>query len=148
MKDRRPLTKSNCDLFSLVTKLLLHKAFCCCRNNKFGNILKQGRGTINRELDIFHFLKNQRNQEATLNSLTTYEQRRLIKQQVRAGLLVAPVKGGVTKKNRRDAGKLWDSGDEETSSGEDFNFLKQKIQTAKDGELDDETMKLMRGVIH
>jgi tellurite resistance protein len=110
--------------------------------------LKQGRGTINRELDVFHFLKTQRNQEATLNSLTTFEQRRLIKQQVRAGLLVAPVKGGVTKKKRRDAGKLWDSGDEETSSEEDFNFIKQKIQTAEEGKLDDETMKLMRGIIH
>ncbi len=89
--------------------------------------MKQGRGTIRRELDIFHFLKNQRNFEATLNSLTTFEQRRLIKQQVRAGLLVAPVTGSLRRKGRREVSKLWDSGDEETSSEEDFNFIKHKI---------------------
>jgi len=56
--------------------------------------------------------------------LTSFEQRRLIKQQVRAGLLVAPIGSGKrVKASKKDTGKLWDSGDEETSSDEDFHWL-------------------------
>lgn len=91
-------------------------------------------------------MKNQKEYEATINALTTFEQRRLINQQVRAGLLVAPIKSeSKARSNRKDKGKLWDSGDEETSSDEDFNFLTQKIRET--GTLDAETMKLLRGVI-
>lgn len=46
----------------------------------------------------------------------------------------------------KDKGKLWDSDDEESSSDEDFNFISKRIQET--GELDEETMKLLRGVVH
>jgi len=41
---------------------------------------------------------------------------------------------------------LWDSEDEETSSDEDFHFLSKKLREG-DGKFDDETMKLLRGVV-
>lgn len=91
IKDRRPLSRGSADTCAQILKLLCCKAFCCCRDTRFSKVVNQGRGTIRRELDLFHFLKNQRQFEATLNALTTYDQRRLIKQQVRAGLLVAPI---------------------------------------------------------
>lgn len=44
--------------------------------------------------------------------------------------------------------KLWDSGDEETSSEEDFHYLtKQLNEKDKGGELDKTTKKLLRGVV-
>lgn len=91
-------------------------------------------------------MKNQRNFEASINALTTFDQRRLIRQQVRAGLLVAPVKGVKIRGGKDDKGKLWDSGDEESSSDEDFHWL-QKRMADEEGELDDETMRLLRGVV-
>lgn len=47
---------------------------------------------------------------------------------------------------KKDSGKLWDSGDEESSSDEDFHWLQKRMQEA-DGELDADTMKLLRGVV-
>lgn len=106
-----------------------YKIFCCCRDTKFNKSVKQGRGVIRRELDLFKFLANQRKYEATMNAMTTYDQRRLIKQQVRAGLLVAPVKGGSKYKDaKKDSKKLWDSEDEETSSDEDFHWLQVRLR--------------------
>jgi hypothetical protein len=65
---------------------------------------------------------------------------------VRAGLLVAPVKGVKIRGGKDDKGKLWDSGDEESSSDEDFHWL-QKRMADEEGQLDDETMRLLRGVV-
>ena len=77
---------------------------------------------------MFNFLRNQREIQATLLALTTHNQRRLIKQQVRAGLLVAPVKDDTKgKAGETRGGKLWDSDDEETSSEEDFDFVQQQF---------------------
>lgn len=61
---------------------------------------------------------------------------------------MAPISGGSSGlgRGRKESGKLWDSNDEETSSEEDFNFIKQKLQQ-NDGQLDEETMKLLRGVV-
>ena len=83
--------------------------------------------------------------QATLLALTTHNQRRLIKQQVRSGLLVAPVQDkdkGTPGSNSK--GKLWDSDDEETSSEEDFDFVQQQLD---DGKVNPETMKLLRGIV-
>jgi len=79
--------------------------------------------------------------------LTTFDQRRLIKQQVRAGLLVAPIAANTKfRDDKKSKGKLWDSGDEESSSEEDFKFISERIRAT--GELDEQTMKLLRGVVH
>jgi len=80
----------------------------------------------------------------------------LIKQQVKAGLLVAPFadKNGDNDgdgKNRGKGGKggkhgkYWDSSDEETSSEEDFNFLEDKLKNKQD--LSPEELRLLRGVL-
>lgn len=64
--------------------------------------------------------------------------------------MVAPIgadKNKAKADRRKDKGKLWDSGDEETSSEEDFNFISQKLRE-NGGELDKETLKLLRGVVH
>lgn len=58
---------------------------------------------------------------------------------------MAPVKGS-SKTRKKDAGKLWDSQDEDTSSEEDFHWLQKQCHEGG-GELDDETMRLLRGVI-
>jgi hypothetical protein len=42
-------------------------------------------------------------------------------------------------------GKLWDSDDEDTSSEEDFHWLQKQLH--QEGELDDESMRLLRGVL-
>ena len=99
---------------------------------------------IRRELDLFTFIQNQRNYEATLNALTTFDQRRLIKQQVRAGLFIAPVKSG-SKYSKKSNAKLWDSEDEDTSSEEDLHWLQKKLH--EDGDLDDESKRLLQGIL-
>ena len=88
--------------------------------------------------------------DATLYAITSFEQRRLIKQQVKAGLLVAPMTGdkdkdsGQSDKGKK-SGKLWDSSDEETSSEEDFNWLEEKIKNKKD--LNEEEKRLLKGIL-
>lgn len=76
--------------------------------------------------------------------MTTFDQRRLIKQQVRAGLFIAPVKGG-SKYSKQGNGKLWDSEDEDTSSEEDLHWLQKKLH--EDGDLDDESKRLLQGIL-
>ena len=89
MKQRKDLPKDRCCYYNCQNlEMLLHKLFCCCRTNRYGQSMRQGRRQIERELNLFHFLKQQRRVKATLNAITTYEQRRLIKQQVKAGLYV------------------------------------------------------------
>lgn len=105
----------------LNSEALVRRIFTC-QTNKFGKILNQGRAQIHRELDLFNFLKKQRETQVTLNVITPLYKRRLINKQVKAGLLVAPLskpRGEITK-----GGELWDSDMEETSSDEDFDYLK------------------------
>jgi hypothetical protein len=52
-----------------------------------------GKQSIKKELDLFYYLKKSRRIQATMLAITTPEQRRLIKQQVKAGLYVAPPVG-------------------------------------------------------
>ena len=63
-----------------MSKMFLFQLFCCCRDTRFAKSIKLGRGIIRRELDLFHFLQNQRSFGASINALTTFDQRRLIKQ--------------------------------------------------------------------
>jgi len=89
MKQRRDLPKNRCCYYNLLNfELCLYKLVCCCKLNKYGQSVRQGRRQIERELNLSRFLKQQRRIKATLNAITTYEQRRLIKQQVKAGLYV------------------------------------------------------------
>lgn len=47
---------------------------------------------------------------------------------------------------KNEKGKLWDSGDEETSSDEDFHWLQKRLAD-EEGELDEETTRLLKGVL-
>lgn len=60
--------------------------------------------------------------------------------------MVAPIKEKHFGGKKDNKGKLWDSEDEETSSDEDFHFISKRLHE-NDGELDAETMKLLRGVV-
>ena len=153
VKERVPLTQNECSLAVLNFEALVTKIFTC-RHSKFGRILEQGTTHIRRELDLFNFLKQQRQIMATLDCITTFEQRRMIRQQVKAGLLVAPMTGGAKdggkgkgkgKDGKRGASKLWNSDDESTSSDEDFNFLEERLKNKKI--LSPEDMKFLRGVV-
>ena len=72
------------------------RVMCGCRSNNFFRSFEQGKAIVRRELDLFYYLKHQRLIQATLLAITTHEQRRLIKQQVKTGLFVAPFKKDVS----------------------------------------------------
>lgn len=150
IKSRVPITQNPCSLAVLNFEALISQIFTC-RHSKFGRILEQGTHCIRKELDLFNFLKKMKEIQATMEAVTTFEQRRLIKQQVKAGLLVAPVDTGKNKdadgKDGKKKGnkKLWGSSDEETSSEEDLNFLEERLKKHKD--LAPADMKFLRGII-
>ena len=151
VKARRPLPRTTEEVIMRVSYHFFQRFFYCCkRRTGVEASLTQAERMVNREMDLYKFLKNSRQAEASIHALTTFEQRRLINQQVKANLLVAPVVRG--KRAREDPRKyrvkLWDSGDEETSSEEDFHYLtKQLNEKDKGGELDKITKQLLRGVI-
>ena len=66
-------------------------------------------------------MKQQREFLATLEAITPFYKKRLINQQVKAGLLVAPLK---SSPHDMKGNKVWDSDDEQTSSDEDFDYLR------------------------
>lgn len=142
LKERTPLTKGKCDLWLLNAEALIKMVFTC-RTSKFGKIFNQGRSQIRRELNLFHFLKTQREVQATFNAITPMNKRRLIKRAVRAGLLVTPMRKVPHEHSIK--GKNWDTDQEETSSEEDFDYLKWELEET--GTLPPNTMKLLRGVV-
>jgi len=77
VKSRVKMNHNCCDIKVLSFEALITKMFTC-RPSKFGRILEQGTAMIRRELNLFKFLKKMREIEATLYSITTFEQRRLI----------------------------------------------------------------------
>lgn len=55
------------------------------------------------------------------------------------------MKAGKATEGGRGSSKLWDSDDEDTSSEEDFNWLGKQLR--ENGDLDDETKRLLRGIL-
>ena len=110
-----------------------------CRASKFFQILNQGRLQILRETDVFYFLKQQRENNVSFDLISSHNQRRLIKQQVKASMVISPFSAF------SGAATLWDSDMEATSSDEDLDFLQDQL--AETGTLTPETMKLVRGII-
>ena len=90
LRERQKLPTYTLYLAWLHFLMLLKQIFRCCGTTKFGRALSQGKAQMRRELNLFNFLRKQRQTAATLLAITTHEQRRLIKQQVKAGLYVAP----------------------------------------------------------
>lgn len=68
----------------------------------------------------------------TMDMLTSFEQRRLIKHQVKSGLYVSPF----DKKNKKKKGdkdgysddEEWNSDKNDSSSDEDFAYLEKQLQ--------------------
>lgn len=152
LKERASITKKPWDLFVLNLEHFVSR-LCTCRDSKFGRIIGQGTRSIRRELDIFRWLKTQREVQATIDTLTTFEQRRLIKHQVKAGLFVSNQdkndkggkrgKGGKGGKGGSDDGEYTE--DNGSSSDEDFHFIEQQLKDGK--ELGDMDRKLLQGII-
>lgn len=149
VKERTYLTSGYWSLLTLNFEALMSQALTC-RPSKFGRIIEQGTRQMRSELDLFSFLKKMKELTATIDAVTTFEQRRMIRQQVKAGLLVAPYDPTNVKDKSKDpkgkrAPRLWASSDEDTSSEEDFNFLEERLATKKN--LSPEDMRYLRGIL-
>jgi hypothetical protein len=78
LKERKPVTSGACQLCLLNTEAGIKKILTC-QTNKFGRILNQGRSQIRRELNLFTFLKQQREIQATLDAIVPFANRRILK---------------------------------------------------------------------
>ena len=156
LKQRKSLPRNSCILCYYHVTEFMTRVMCCCRSNNFFRSIAQGKAIVRRELDLFYYLKHQRLIQATLLAITTHEQRRLIKQQVKTGLFVAPFKSEVSifdefknfrqrRKTQKISQKLWTSSMEEDSSEEDFEFLSQYLE--EHNGLPYGAMKLLRGCV-
>jgi hypothetical protein len=86
----------------------------------------------------------QREIQATFNVITPLSKRRLIKQMVKAGLLVNPL--SKVPNEHVERGKYYNSDDwEDASSEEDLDYLKWELEET--GTLPPETLTMLRGVI-
>ena len=61
-----------------------------CGMNKWSRIVKAGLWEIKEELNIYNFMRKGRMINASVNALTTFNQRRLIDAQVEASFLLKP----------------------------------------------------------
>ena len=91
---------------------------------------------ISEELDIFNYMKGLRMTKASVNALTTFNQRRLLEAQVETSFLLKPLKKGdgsdeegkkqsASSKRRQNRHSDSSSGEE---SEEDFAFLDEEIR--------------------
>lgn len=74
--------------------LHMFKTICLCSSTRYGKAVNLGKRSILRTLNLFNFLKRQRENLAAIWALTNFEHRRLLKQQVKAGLLLPELEGG------------------------------------------------------
>ena len=88
MRNRTKITNSGCDQFLLVWETLIQKVFCF--RTKFSRIVKDGKQQIDDELDIYNYMQRLRLTQATVNALTTFNQRRLLTHQVETSFLIRP----------------------------------------------------------
>lgn len=84
--------------------------------------------------------------KATVNGLTTFNQRRLLEAQVETSFLLTPFKGWNDKESKAEAKRQKrkeESSDEH--SEEDFHFLTEALK--HENELDEVTQRLLSGII-
>jgi hypothetical protein len=141
LKERKPLNGNPILNALLNVEAAIMRVFTC-KDNSWALILNQGRSQIRRELNLFNFLKQQREIAQTFEAVAPFETRRIIKKQVKAGLLVAPYNRMMQKLY---GGRLWGSEEEPDSSEEDLDYLRWELQEKKT--LTPDTMKLLRGVV-
>lgn len=81
VKARRQLPRSTEEVFMRVSDHFFQTIFYCCkRRTGVEASLLQAERMVSREMDVYNFLKNSRQTDASIHALTTFEQRRLINQ--------------------------------------------------------------------
>lgn len=127
-----------------------------CGMNRWSRIMNLGINQIRGELDIFNYLRGLRLTKATVNALTSFNQRRLLMAQVETSFLLQPFKkeddedgkkrgGKHGGKRRRRGGDLGDGESSSEESEEDFAFLDQELKDNR--ELDEVSQRLLAGII-
>lgn len=141
---RVQLSSSACDRFMFIFESIFR--LFTCGQNKWSKIVNQGMKEIKGELDIFNFMRHARMTKATVNGLTTFNQRRLLEAQVETSFLLTPFKGWNDKESKAEAKRQKrkeESSDEH--SEEDFHFLTEALK--HENELDEVTQRLLSGII-
>lgn len=124
--------------------------------NRWSRTVNEGVKQIKGELDIFNYMRRLRMTQATVNALTTFNQRRLLDAQVETSFLLQPLKkqdgsddeDGKGKKLKRKLSRSGSRIDETSSdeeSEEDFAFLDQELKDKS--ELDEISQRLLAGII-
>lgn len=144
MRKRAPLSNNSCDKVVLAFESSVK--WCTCTRTKFSRIVHEGMDQIKKDLDIHNHLKKIRLIQATVNALTTFNQRRMLLHQVETSFLLRPhlKPGRLVKGKDGKVRRLASSSDTETESDEDFEFLAQKL---KRNELDEIETRLLQGII-
>ena len=151
-KHRVRLTTSKCDSCMLIFESVIR--VLTCGRNRWSRTIKLGVKQIQGELDIFNYMRRLRMTQATVNALTTFNQRRLLDAQVETSFLLEPLKrqdasddADGKKRGRKAKRGLSRSGSHlgETSSSEeseeDFAFLDQELKDKS--ELDEISQRLL-----
>lgn len=89
-KYRVRLTTSKCDSCLFIFESLLR--LVTCGMNRWSRTVKLGIDQIKGELDIFNYMRRLRMTQATVNALTTFNQRRLLEAQVETTFLLEPLR--------------------------------------------------------
>ena len=89
-KYRVRLTTSGCDSCMLIFESVIR--VLTCGKNRWSRTVQEGVKQIKGELDIFNYMRRLRMTAATVNALTTFNQRRLLEAQVETSFLLQPLK--------------------------------------------------------
>jgi len=128
-----------------------------CGKNRWSRTVDEGVKQIKGELDIFNYMRRLRMTAATVNALTTFNQRRLLEAQVETSFLLQPLKkqdgdlddksatGKKMKKRLSRSGSFMDESSSDEESEEDFAFLDEELKDK--AELDEISQRLLSGII-
>lgn len=89
-KYRVKLPNSKCDTCMLIFESFIR--ILTCGMNRWSRTVDDGVRQIKGELDIFNYMRRLRMTQATVNALTTFNQRRLLEAQVETSFLLQPLK--------------------------------------------------------
>ena len=129
MKRRVKITHGCCDRVILAIESSVK--WCTCSKTKFSRIVHEGMDQVTRDMDIYNHLKKLRLIQATVNALTTFNQRRLLTHQVETSFLLTPHQKSVVKQKTDKNGKVIErkvrkiahTSSSETESEEDLGFI-------------------------
>ena len=148
MKSRTKLTANACDKFVLILESFTR---CLqCGRSKYARILSLGQDEIDKELSVYEYLESVRMVKAMMNTLTTFNQRRLLAHQVQTSFLLRPPSKEEQEKQKRLEIKLKKQNqpgflNTDSSSEEDFAWLDKKTFGGEN--LDEVESRLLKGII-